>query len=365
MFISEYARALLNAGKIDELKALSYRQLLPTEVRQEILALFLRPETSLLESTGPALCDPLSLSMFSDSCVVSSGHIYSKAMAEELFSSADDRDVICPMSREILIKDINGPRKSYLLLPKIDDLIQNFRSLRSSTTLLHTLPVMSEIYQSAQQSEDFSARHSIGTVQLQVSKGRVKLFFNMDRRSSVCYDVLCDYFNFVLPQGEINPRWKSYFMDAKQFGRCWSARGEHSLQLNLWFPSADFLPKDKRTFSDYHLTQILSSMLRVLEVPLAAEDGAPLETYSVADLEKKVYVIALNDTAATFAQMFKCAQIFLDYTKRFSNQLGFDVIDIANAGRAPALPSRVSGEGFFGSAHNVLTTSLISSSLRK
>ena len=371
MLISEMARNLLQNAGLDALQQLPYHQLLSEGTRQEIVEVFKQRAPDLHESTGPVVHDALCLSTLAEACVVSSGQVYSQASVEDLFRAAGSGEVRCPLTREVLTRDIAGPGQHYVLLPKLDEAIQLVRQLRTAVRrrVAETrrffgaslgMPPIGEDREYEQRHQAQVIGEPIGSVQLKVTQGVLTLIFNTNRLPVVCQTLLNDYLYAELPKGKADSG-ESYTMDPLCFGRCWQKTTETVFTLDLWFPSASYLPNGVRTFGDRHLLEMQAKIERLLNIKPPEIAGEVDITHSVATLACDVEVPVIENAAATFTQMFLCAVAFLDYTQKFAQRLKFEIKDEVESSALPASETRVSEIGVFGSTANVGSSSPLSS----
>lgn len=356
MRISNGALQLLLNGDFVRLQSLSYSELLAPSVRQEMLETFL--SDSFLETTQPSLQDAVSLSNVKDACVISSGHIFSQSILDDLLSRAISAEPVCPNSREVVSRSIAGSGRFYVLLPRIDSIISCFNALRAAGKE-GALPTIIE----GKESEGADAPvASDGGLEVQVGKGRIKLFFKFnDHAKNSCHQ-LANFLSFMLPEGEIKAGWKSYFMESGKFGRCWYRSRGQSLVLSLWFPPSDSIETAKRPFSDYHLNQILSTISSIINIPINESEMPPTNIYLLSALRPKEYIIAMEETPVTLEKMLTVTHRFLNSTRRTADNLKFATVDVVQQGNGAVTPSCVLGAGYFGSRHNILTTSSFESS---
>lgn len=393
MHLSPHAQSLLDGGDIRALQALSYEELLPKIVREEILASFLNPRRAVLagDSSPEVLQDPTSYETLMEACVLSSGQIFSKSTVEVYLASHRGKVTTCPMTRKTLTLNIARTGLPYVLLPKIDEVIRGFKTLYS-----HSIPEEKRLHSYAPKREtaakEESLLHSamaalhftpralakkeaiptapplalaydiqVATFELKVAKNKVRIVIKCDLSyGNVFSDQLEHYFETLLPCSKVDLSCGSYSMSQESFGRCWKKLSNQHFELDLWFPPYHS-SSTKRTFSDHHLLRLLAIFSTTLAIPENIETGAsPLPTYMISDIAPKTYIVALPSTPVTFEQLKTCCHTFLESTQRIAEQLHHNINDRVIVHDHSVSASKTSGLGMFGSEQ---VTTLTSSSV--
>jgi hypothetical protein len=270
MHISLRAKQLLDEGDVLALQALSYEELLPESIRQEILDGFLNPCRAILpgDSVAQMMLDPTSYESLTDACVVSSGQIFSRSAIEALVNSRTGRQVNCPITRSSLNLNIGRTGLAYVLLPKIDEVIRGYRALHvakpasqdlllrsfsapktssfsredrgmhSAMGALHYAPLPKKNINVVPTTPPlFKAQNVVGTFEVKVARNRLRIVVIFDYDSDNAFsDQLKYYFEKELPNSQVINSGGSYSMSKNSFGRCWKIRSNGTFELELWFP---------------------------------------------------------------------------------------------------------------------------------
>lgn len=308
MYLSSHAQRLLDAGDIGALQALSYEKLLPEIVRQEILNSFLNPKQSVLsgDSVSEVLLDPTSYESLTEACVLSSGQIFSKTAIESHLHARRGKEVRCPTTQKVL-ENIGGTHLSYVLLPKIDEVIRGYKALIAKPTPEEALLKSYNPQRGASAAKETPRFHSamaalhvdekvpvkkitavepeakkavtvepnakqttplmrdvIGALEVKVAKNKVRIVIEINAHSSERANALESYLESALPQSRVDLSCSSYSMTPENFGRCWKKLRNNIFEIDLWFPPHHSI---KRTFSDHHLLRLLAMFSTTLAIP--------------------------------------------------------------------------------------------------
>lgn len=341
MYISEYAQSLLDSGRIEALQALSVEELLPQAINDEINIAFENPNAAV--ATGDSLpgsfIDCVNLESLKEACVVSSGHIYSRETIRSHIQDlgAAGKEVICPMSRRVLNPRLHS-RQAYVLLPQIDELLNNFRSLLTQPSA----PPLSEM--------------AVGTLSLKTSNCVLTMVIELEPE-------YCSQFTGFLERRLPNSRvmhWSgSYLMNNHEaFGRCWKIEGSSTYEIDLWFPEKKKKTCPKKTFGNHDLNQLLKDFYQILDLPLAQTASSELNLKNIAAIPDEQYIIALEETPISEGKLVACCDQFLEKTQEIAQERGWPVQDVVMNSPEQANQWVTTGSALFvaGSATHTTTT---------
>ncbi len=353
MRISDEALDLLSKGEFDALQSLPFEKLFHPEVQNEIYTLFLN--NRFIETTQPALEDAITLRNIERPCVVSSGHIFSQEVIEELIRQSNpSAGVLCPKSRVSLDVNIAGTGQAYVNLPKLDNLLRCFDALRSidrETSIRERASAhgeqIPEVQPIAEEVVDFK-------FSLLASNGRIIIKIEFTQAAKPLVQLMRDYLQFILPQGEVGANWPSHILPQKAFSRCWWIH-RSSLTIKFGYPTSAEL-EGRRTFNLMHLNEVVRIFLKAFDLPVA-DDATPVAAqFSIHDLTSKDYVTLLDNIPVAFNKFLYGAHQFILYTAKKARDLRIDVNDVARRGGSNTAPARYLGHGFFEATHNILTS---------
>ncbi len=397
MHLSLRAKQLLSAGNIAALQSLSYEELLPAEVRQEILDRFLHPEQAhaFEGSVADIFQDPTFYESLKEPCAISSGHIFSKAAIEALVVSRRERVVNCPMTGVALNINIGGTGLAYVRLPKIDEVVRGYRALRTAPPVprelllqsfntpqeqavvredrgthsamgaLHFTPMPSRNREIVPTAPPLVLAQNIvvGKFEVKVARNKLRIVVVFDDSfGNIFSDQLKSYFERALPDSQVNCSGGSYSMNKECFGRCWKMRGDHCFELDLWFPPQTSAA-ERETLSDYHLNTLLRQFSKTMGLPQAAATMEEVPACSITAIEPKVYVVAMEAVPASYEQIKNCCQIFLNRTQVIASNLHLPINDTVITHSHITSTSRTSGFRMFGTPNDAAISSSLMSAV--
>lgn len=311
LHLSIDAQALLDDGRIEDLQALSYEQLLPQEIVDAI-------KLSATKNSLPInFIDPISSRHLENACVLSSGFIFSKKSVEGIINKCrqSGEEIQCPVSTRVLNPKLdNNEQLPYILLPQIDALLASFGKF----------PIKNEVETKTSPSEP-----EVGTLLVEVANFLVTLVVKLKPEY---HEKFRGYLNKKLPHSEV--KYNSYRMDLyNAFGRCWYvSSGEYSIEL--WFPSLQQAERlSKKTFKNRHLDRLLKMFARDLKLNIADTSDETLVEYDIHELEPYTSIVALGETPVNKQMLHACCRTFLQYTESIARNLDWLINDTVIEGR--------------------------------
>ncbi len=318
MHISVKAQVLLQEGRFAKYKQLSLSECLDQHSIITLKHLFLG--SSLLNANSTIFEDPITNEEIHMACVVSSGHILSRATIETWLERKSKDNLVCPLTRVPLLSRFGPEKKPYLSFPSIDKLISCYRLLCQREQKIET-----ELL-----SEKKGVEPVVAVVGLRLEKGAVELTIVLNGENDQCQELLNFFTNLLVSFSPLFVDSEKSTKSSSLFTRYWSQISPREFSLSFCFPTIEAMPVVARTFSDFHLNQLVKLCAEILSLPVANMDLPLAKDFSLSSVQDHHRVDIIIEVPSSLSQLLELVRRFMVFTNRVASELQHKVFNIVD-----------------------------------
>ena len=308
MHISVKAQVLLQEGRFAKYKQLSLSECLDQHSIITLKHLFLG--SSLLNANSTIFEDPITNEEIHMACVVSSGHILSRATIETWLERKSKDNLVCPLTRVPLLSRFGPEKKPYLSFPSIDKLISCYQLLCQ------------------RKQEEKEIEPVVAVVGLRLEKGTVEFTIILNGEDDQYQELLNFFVNLLIS-------FSPSFVDSEKstkipslFTQHWNQVNAREFTLSFCFTCAEASQIDARTFSDFHLNNLVKLFSEILNLPVANMDLPLVKDFSLSSVQDDHSVDIIIGNSSSFSQVLEIARRFIVFTNRVASELQNKVFNI-------------------------------------
>lgn len=369
MRLSPVAHNLLLRGEITRLLSMSFDEIIHPSDLELFNTGISSPATHIrpLDTVIEILVCPVLTESLNEPVVISSGHIFSKQVIEQILQSGNIRSRKCPHTREPL-NPIGLDQTYFLRLPVIDQALQRFRNARDRVNLDNTtdataaalptpeigailggpsidrpeanilpnLPALLDtvvLFPTRELNPELPTERPNASLKIFVSSNKLRITISPSQSSTfserfleTLSTTLSDLFHHQ-PLSKLPENASSYYLAAGSFGRCWAVTS-NACKLEMWFPC------QKRSESPagsahYRLTDdevegFLAATIEPLALPMAeapVDTGPALVMDNLTERQQRDYFplfdSALLGQSLSLSQVIACCTAFMRHSESF------------------------------------------------
>lgn len=319
MHLSKKALLLLQENLFSRYKRLAFYDCLDEHSRSEVGRWLF--SLGALDTSPQILEDYITNELIQEACLISSGHVLSRTTVERWLQNKPTGDLTCPLTRVPLMRRFGPNKKPYILLPSIDQLIACYQLLnqyakqKNAAASLDDMSLQSIAIQMT----------SIAQVTLSVGKGTIEMMIHFDDDIRDKQELLTFFVELLFSHSAVSIEEDAYPYHSS-FVHYWCPVSSHEFALKTCFPTVDSMETVRRTFSDFHLNELVKIFSEILNLPTAHLD-LPLEkNFSLSTIQKDHRADMMTEVDSTLPQLFELVRRVVVFTHRVADQLHYQTL---------------------------------------